>query len=239
MDTLDVILQDLPWYRGVQEAEVLDRLLPHYLRNAEMQAGEQELNQGREVAKMIGKPDLSSRSVIFHEKCEIAAYLGLFDANLPFRYTEEEVRNGTAHRQQYHSAHDLAEKLELLMLQHVAKTISGREPPLWTIVPTRPAMELWDPTGKISISIMRNHLPGLFGVYSGKARFVPLEYQREDVEACFRMFEQFGSSYSGPKYKESVHAFVTLFVQDTNYYFRFLEEERERVRKQISTISAA
>jgi len=228
---LDDILNEFPCYQQVQRAEVLDRLLPFYLRNAEL--ANETPNQGREVAKMVGQNDLSSKSIVFHEKCEIGLYLGLFNVNLGFKYSEEEVRNRTAHRKKYEVAHDMAERIELLLLQHVARAISRRELPLFTIIPARPMMELFDPDLKKSRARMDFYLPNNppFGVYSGIEKFVPLVFNPDEVQSAFVMFEQFGSEYHQPDFKEKVLTCVKGFVRCTNMNYQMVEDHLESVRK--------
>lgn len=230
---LDNILNGFPCYKAVQEATVLERLLPDYLKNAELAVSEGLANQGRQVAKMVGQTDLSSRSVVFHEKCEIGFYLGLFNVDLGFKYSEEEVRNGTAYNDNYERAHDMAERLELLLLQHVAKSISGKELPSFAIIPARPITPIFDPDLKISRARMGLYLPhnSTFGVYSGFEKFVPLEFNPEEVQSAFEMFERFGSQYGTPDFKERVLAMVQDFVCGTNLKFRMVEAHLESAKK--------
>lgn len=216
---LDTILNDFETYRRVQEIEILDSLLTDYLRNAELAVSEGEPNQGRGVSLMRENTDLSSLSVLFHEKCEIGLYLD-------FGYSEEDIRNGIAYDNSYERAHDIAEKLELQLLQHVARTISEKELPLFAIFPTRPSVQLFDPELRVISSRMGYYLPRntAFGLYAGIEDFVPLVFNPDEVHASFEMFERFGSEYDLPGFKERCLGVVRDFVRRANIKYAVLQK---------------
>ncbi|MDP4039927.1 MAG: hypothetical protein Q8P57_05105 [Candidatus Pacearchaeota archaeon] len=231
---LEPILNDFECYRQVQRIKGLDNLLTDYLITHELAVSDGEPNQGREVRLMRDKPDLSSRSVIFHEKCEIGLYLGLFATNLGFKYTEDEVRNGTAHKQNYIEAHNVAESIELALLQHVAMKVSGRKIPFFAILPTRPVIQIFDPEFKVAKLRMGRYLPNnsFFRLYAGTEEFVPLKFNPEDVQASFEMFERFGSEYHTPDFKDRCLTAVKNFVRSTNIKYESLQESmRVRVKQ--------
>ncbi len=61
-------------YRSLSSNEVIERVLPHYFKAeelAELARGGKESSQARIVASMLGKEELSSISVMFHERCEV------------------------------------------------------------------------------------------------------------------------------------------------------------------------
>lgn len=235
---LEPILNNFECYRQVQGIEVLDTLLTDYLRTHELAVSDGSPNQGKEVRLMRDKPDLSSRSVIFHEKCEIGLYLGLFATNLGFKYTEDEVRDGTAHRQSYLEAHNVAEAIELALLQHVAREVSGREIPSFAILPTRPVMQIFDPYFKVAKSRMDRYLPNnsSFGLYAGTEEFVPLRFNPDDVQASFEMFEKFGSEYA-PNFKDRCLRAVKDFVRGTNMKYEALQKSMRATAKQALTFN--
>lgn len=216
---LEPILNDFECYRKIQEADILDSLLTDYLRTHELNVSDGKPNQGREVRLMRGKPDLSSRSVIFHEKCEIALYLD-------FGYSEKDIRSGVAHSKSYEIAHDIAEKMELQLLQHVAKASSGKELPLFVIFPARPSLQLFDPELEVISSRMGLYLPKntAFGLYAGIEEFIPLEFKPDEVQASFEMFERFGSEYFLQDFKERCVQVVRNFVRRTNMKYKSLQE---------------
>ena len=224
---LDNILNEFPQYRNVQESAVIARLLPHYLKNAELAMPNERPDQGRELAKMVGQNDLSSKSAIFHEKCEIGLYLGR-------GYPEEAVINGTAYNESYKEVHDIAEKLELQLLQHVARTVSGKELPLFIFIPTRPTAQIFDPTLRISRVRMSYHLPRntRSGLYSGDEKFVPLEFNPDEVRESFAMFEKFGSQYHEPYFKDRVLTVVGEFIRYMNRRFGDQGESQGQPRKE-------
>jgi hypothetical protein len=207
---LDELLNKFELYAKVNSMPILDTLLTHYLRAHEY-TSDGKPGQGREITLMRKREDLSSRSSVFHEKCELAVYLDLL-------YSEEDIIKGVAHKESYLHAHNLAEKWEMRLLQHVAKLHYGIDLPLFVIFPTRPVLQLFDPNLDYVKSRIDHYLPSNthFGLLSGNEKYAPVVFDNTQLDLSFRMFEEFGSGFTLPGFKESVEEVVRNFVKRNN-----------------------
>jgi len=130
----------------------------------------------------------------------------------------EQIKSWEAHKKSYQKAHDVAEEVELKLLQHVAKGLYGEEFPLFYMFPTRPILQFFDPEIKVIESRMDIYLPDntLRGLEWGYEKFVPLEFNPEYIERCFEMFEGFGSEYFLSGFKEKVLEVTKKFTERIN-----------------------
>jgi hypothetical protein len=233
MQDLKKILENYDPYQRIHASEKVAYLLPFYLNGASERTAKGDINQGDAVLKMMGQDDLSSISVIYHEKWEIAGYINR-------GCSDDDIKNWNAHNKFYLASHNDAERIELNLIQHVGNEVLGITLPLHVLFPTRPAMEMFcenpgQPLNEHHYRMQKYHTQNTqFGLTMGFETFVPLEFNPEDVKTCFELFEMFGSTYS-EEFKRATMKKVEDFTKRTNTEYKKAEqdglEKKEEERK--------
>jgi hypothetical protein len=216
MFDLERFLQGHANYKLIKTSASVNKLLPFYLKWAEgASPHDDQRNQGKEIQKMVGKIDLSSVSVIYHEKWEIMNYLS--DG-----FSEEDVKSGVAHKKGYRKAHVRAEALELNLLQHVAKETIGREIPLYVLAAARPMIELFAENLEEDVEDVMNRyirIQTKSNWSTVEKEYIPIELDEADVRLTFYMFEMFGSS-CGFEFKAETMQIVKNFIDKKNQAYK-------------------
>lgn len=223
---LEIILNKFPLFHKLNSIPLLDNLLLDYLNDISKKAGK-EFNQGEAIKKMIGKKDLVSQSTIFHEKAEISAYLSMLK-NGKLIYTPEDVRNGTAHKNDYKNAHDFAKKEEFKLLNHILVNDFEIPVPDYVLLSSRPQLGMFKCYDEINCWFSKHLDNSLELVCLGKEKFNLIAIDKEDFKKVFKMFEKYGNKTSS-KFKKKVIYEAKKSAYEINEQYSKFNKDFQRI----------
>ena len=165
---LEKILADFEPFNRMQSNPLLsDDLLLAYIASVAID----DSDQISLIRSSLGKKDLSSISVIFHEKMEMQWYLNN-------GFSPDDIRSGKAHKEKYNEAHGFAYEQTLELYQFVSEKVFGTRLPKTIVYITQPHMQDFSLSWLLSL---HDH---------------PDQLRVEDVENGIALFERFGSAYT-------------------------------------------
>ncbi len=105
----------------------------------------------------------------------------------------------------------------------MGREVFGVTIPLHVLFPTRPTVQFFDPDLKAINFRMYLYLQHntFFGLACGYETYVPMIFDREEVDLSFALFETFGSDYD-PNFKDKARELIKAFVMPNNWQQRKL-----------------